>query len=189
MKPLTTFSPRLEHAIRLTIELHDGQKRKCGDVPYLSHLIHVALLVQAHGFSEDVVIAAVLHDTIEDTKYTVEDLGADFGPRICAIVLELTENKHLPWSLRKSGYLKHVRNGSPEAKAVCCADKIHNLSTIMDEYEHRGDTVWSAFSRGKELTLRFYRDAFNAISAGWDHPIVEAYRGVLERARSLIGDF
>lgn len=181
------YTAAMERAVRTAIHYHWWQRRKCGHVPYLSHLVHVALMVQKHGFPERAVIAALLHDTIEDTPYSEEKLRADFGAEICAIVLELTENKRLRWEARKAAYLDGVRRASPEARAVCCADKIHNLCTIMTEYAEHGEAVWRAFSRGREKTLRFYRDALAAIAEGWEHPIVDDYRAVLARAGAVFG--
>jgi len=177
-----TYSPLLEKAIRKAIALHETQRRKTGDVPYVSHLFHVAMIIRAHGFPEQVVCAALLHDTIEDTKYTAEELNEEFGERICSIVLDLTENKHLKWEQRKRAYLDVVRTAPPEVKAVCCADKIHNLATILIEYRGKGEDVWGAFSRGSEATMRFYREALDAIAQGWQHPIIDEYRSVLAEA-------
>jgi (p)ppGpp synthase/HD superfamily hydrolase len=182
-----TYSPILERAIRMAIALHETQNRKTGNVPYISHLIHVAMIIRAHDFSEHVVCAALLHDTLEDTKYTAEEMIEDFGERICSIVVDLTENKHLRWEQRKAAYLETVRHASPESKAVCCADKIHNLSTILAEYRANGDDVWRVFSRGKEATMGFYRNALTAITHGWEHPLADEYRRVLEEAARTLG--
>jgi (p)ppGpp synthase/HD superfamily hydrolase len=181
------YTPAMERAVRTAIHYHWWQRRKCGNVPYLSHLVHVALIVQKHGFPEHAVIAALLHDAIEDTRYTAEKMRADFGDTVSAIVLELTEDKRLRWEARKAAYLDGIRRASPEARAVCCADKIHNLCTIMTEHAEHGEAVWRAFSRGKAQTLRFYRDALGAIAEGFAHPIVDDYRAVLARADAVFG--
>jgi (p)ppGpp synthase/HD superfamily hydrolase len=185
MTQFLAFSPLVEHAIRTAIRYHDGQRRKCGDVPYISHLMYTGLLLQAYCLSEEIVIAAILHDIIEDTKYTVEELKDEFGEKICSIVLEVTENKHLAWEPRKAAYLEGIRHGSAGAKAVCCADKIHNLTTVMSEYRLQGDRVWSLFNRGREVTMDFYARALDSISHEWEHPLVDAYRAVLREAQEL----
>jgi len=187
MQALSTYSPKLERAIRTTIRLHEGHARKTDKtLPYITHLFHVAFLVQAHGFDEDTVIAALLHDTLEDTEYTPEELSADFGEHICDIVQQVTEKKFFRWEDRKANYLESIQRGSVEAKAVCCADKLHNLSTIIAEYRERGDALWKVFSRGKETTLLFYEHALDAISQDWDHAIVDEYRTVLQTARAAL---
>ena len=176
----------MELALRTAFRLHQGQTRKTDpDLPYLTHLVHVAFIVQRFGFAEEIVIAALLHDTVEDTPYTPEELLQDFGEQVCGIVLEVTENRSLRYADRKHGYLESVRHGSIGAKAVCCADKMHNLSTILDAWEQHGDVVWNEFSRGPVQTLQFYNDALAAIKSGWSHPIIDAYREILDQARTV----
>ena len=182
-----TYSQMLEHALRTAIARHESQQRKTGDVPYISHLFHVAIIINSHGFPEHVVCAALLHDTIEDTDYTPEELLDEFGESICSIVLDLTENKHLKWAQRKQAYLEVVRHASPHVKAVCCADKIHNLSTILSGYREKGEDIWRVFSKGRDVTLQFYRDALVAVSTGWNHAIIEEYRRIIQEADRMFG--
>lgn len=184
MNPFRHYSPALERALRTALRAHAGQARKTDPgLPYATHLVHVAFLLHAHGFSEDVVIAGLLHDIVEDTEYTPEELGAVFGESVCALVLSVTEDKRLVWEARKAAYLAGIRGGSFDTKAICCADKLHNLSSILDAHDRQGEAVWQVFSRGRDRTLQFYDDAFDSVSAGWTHPIVEAYAAVRSEAR------
>ena len=181
---MLTYSPLIERAIRTAMRLHEGDTRKTDpNLPYMTHLIHVAFILQGHGFGDDVVAAGLLHDTLEDTEYTVEDATADFGDEIAAMVLAVTEEKHWRWEQRKERYLRVIESASPEVKAICAADKIHNLSSIIDAYIESGDAIWKKFSRGRERTLAFYERALESVSAGWEHPIIDAYRLVIARAR------
>lgn len=178
------YSPRVEEALRVAFRLHAHQHRKSEPgLPYATHLAHVAMIVQQYGFPEDVVIAALLHDTIEDTSYTREKLLRDFGAKVCGIVLEVTEDKSLRWDERKARYIAHMRTASFEARAVCCADKLHNLSTLLEAMRRKGMLLWRAFSRGPERTLRFYEDVYEALRTGWDHPMLREYAAVLDEAR------
>jgi len=177
------YSAQIEHALRVAFHEHAGQRRKSDpELPYMTHLLHVAMIVQAHDFSEDIVIAALLHDTIEDTRYTTEELAADFGDTVCSYVMEVTENKALRWENRKQAYLEGIRHGSVGAKAICCADKIHNLSSLLEAEARQGEQLWTVFTRGRERTIRFYHDALTAISTGWNHPIISCYENVLASA-------
>ncbi|MCZ7557159.1 MAG: HD domain-containing protein [Bacteroidia bacterium] len=181
---MKTYSPRLEQALRTAFRLHEGQRRKSDPtLPYTTHLVHVACIVAAHDFDEDVIIAALLHDSIEDTAYTAEELAADFGDEVYRIVMEVTENKALRWEARKSAYIEGVRGASPQGKAVCCADKIHNLSSILEAERQQGEALWGVFSRGRDRTLRFYEDVLDAIAHGWSHPMLEVYRAVVHKSR------
>lgn len=184
-----TFSPLIERAVRTAMRLHDGDTRKTDpDVPYVTHLIHVGFILQGQGFREKVVAAGLLHDTLEDTEYTVEELTADFGEEIASMVTAVTEEKHWRWEERKKRYLAGIVHATPEIKAICAADKIHNLSSILATHALIGDDVWRKFARGKQRTLDFYYQALDAIATGWDHPIVEAYRAVVEEVQREMGE-
>lgn len=184
-----SYSALVERAILAALRLHGSQVRKSDPTqPYVSHLVSVTLLLAAYGFDDEVISAGLLHDTLEDTNYDAEKLEADFGLDVCEIVRAVTEDKSLQWESRKQHYLERIRSGSRQAKAVCCADKIHNLSSLIDRYERSGDEVWSVFRRGKERTLWFYFTALDAIAENWDHPIVDEYRNTVERARKVFGE-
>jgi (p)ppGpp synthase/HD superfamily hydrolase len=178
------YSLRFEQALRTAFRLHEHQRRKSDpQLPYTTHLVHVACIVASHGFGENTIIAALLHDSIEDSEYTAEELAADFGDEVCGIVMEVTENKALRWEERKSAYIEGIRRASTGGKAVCCADKMHNLSSILEAELQQGDALWAVFSRGRDKTMRFYEDVFHAIEDGWSHPIVQQYREVLDKAK------
>jgi guanosine-3',5'-bis(diphosphate) 3'-pyrophosphohydrolase len=114
---------------------HTGQKRKGKDEePYINHPIEVAnLLVAVGGVDDiDVLAAGLLHDTIEDTGTTRADIEAKFGSRTADIVVELTDDKSLPKAERKRLQVEHAPHLSPEAKLVKLADKISNITDILE---------------------------------------------------------
>lgn len=134
---------------------HGGQTRKGTEVPYLSHLLAVASLVLEAGGDEDMAIAGLLHDTIEDTAVTSEDIASRFGPRVASIVEGCTDTDEMPkppWRPRKERYLAHLR--SPETPAevlvVSRADKLHNARTMLLDHRALGDEFWSRFNAGVE---------------------------------------
>ena len=90
---MQAYSERYEAALTLAARAHRTQLRKVGDVPYIVHPVHVSAILLRHGFSEDVVIAGLLHDVIEDQDVSLERIEADFGPAIAEIVAALTERK------------------------------------------------------------------------------------------------
>ncbi len=158
------YSQRLEKAIRLMLHAHAGQLRKADpQVPYATHPFHVALMVREAGGDEDCVISALLHDVLEDTDVTAEDLEEAFGPRVAAIVREVSEDKTLSWEDRKARMVEHLRVASREACLVAAADKIHNLETLVDAHRRFGGVIWTAFRRGPEATVRFHREALEAM--------------------------
>lgn len=114
---------------------HTGQTRK-GErgEPYINHPLEVANLLASVGKIEDIdiLIAAILHDTVEDTDTTAEDLNTMFGSRVTGFVLEVTDDKSLPKAERKQKQIEHAPHLTPEAKQIKLADKISNITDITN---------------------------------------------------------
>ncbi|HEX8734678.1 MAG TPA: HD domain-containing protein [Pyrinomonadaceae bacterium] len=113
---------------------HAGQKRKGADgEPYINHPLEVANLLAKVGKVEDtdVLIAALLHDTIEDTGTTKEEITELFGEKVCGMVLEVTDDKSLPKAERKEKQVEHAPHLSPGAKLIKLGDKISNITDIL----------------------------------------------------------
>jgi guanosine-3',5'-bis(diphosphate) 3'-pyrophosphohydrolase len=120
-------------ALTVSSSAHAGQYRKgTPKIPYINHPIYVAYLLAEYGniSDEEVLAAAILHDTIEDTNITYSDLQVQFGTRIADIVQDCSDDKDLPKEERKLMQIKHASTISPQAKLVKLADKIANLSDI-----------------------------------------------------------
>ena len=121
-------------AAQFAAEKHKNQRRKDADAsPYINHPLALASVLAVEGGIEnpDVICAALLHDTIEDTKTTTEELTAIFGDKVTGIVLEVTDDKNLDKHVRKEEQVRHAPHISPEAKLVKLADKICNLRDIL----------------------------------------------------------
>ncbi len=121
-------------AVAFAADKHRTQRRKDADAsPYINHPIALANVLANEGGVTDVVVlsAAVLHDTIEDTNTTAEELTAIFGPKITATVLDVTDDKSLDKHVRKQRQIEHAPHISKEAKLVKLADKICNLRDIL----------------------------------------------------------
>ncbi len=149
---------RLLHAMDFAARKHSQQRRKDAEAtPYINHLIEVAEhLARVGGVTdEDVLVAAVLHDTIEDTKTTKAEIEDVFGSRVANIVAECTDDKSLEKAERKRLQIVNAPHKSPEAKCVKIADKTCNLASILvdpprdwsiqrqREYFHWGEQVVS----------------------------------------------
>jgi guanosine-3',5'-bis(diphosphate) 3'-pyrophosphohydrolase len=121
-------------ALSFSAEKHTKQRRKDIDkTPYINHPISLAnILAQRWVIDENVLCAAILHDTIEDTETTVDELQEHFGEKITSIVLEVTDDKSLEKSLRKQKQVEHAASISHEAKLVKLADKIANITDIIN---------------------------------------------------------
>jgi GTP diphosphokinase / guanosine-3',5'-bis(diphosphate) 3'-diphosphatase len=144
--------PNLLQAISFSAKKHRYQTRKGIDgEPYINHPIEVANILANTGKITDfnILTAAVLHDTVEDTETTAEELTELFGEKVCSIVMEVTDDKTLTKLERKLLQIEHSPHLSPEAKQVKLADKISNVSDILnnppdwDEERKREYIVWA----------------------------------------------
>jgi guanosine-3',5'-bis(diphosphate) 3'-pyrophosphohydrolase len=126
--------PLLFKALAFSAKKHTKQRRKDLDQsPYINHPIALANILSKRGIVDgNVLCAAILHDTIEDTETTEKELIEEFGKKITSIVLEVTDDKNLEKSVRKQKQIEHAATISHEAKLVKLADKIANLTDILD---------------------------------------------------------
>jgi len=187
---MTQLSDRFEQALLLATQLHAGQTRKETGVPYIAHLLAVAGLVLEHGGGEDQVIAALLHDAIEDQgdKITLDDVRRRFGDKVAAIVDGCTDAYTFPkppWRGRKEAYLAHLRHAPAEERLVSAADKLHNARAILADYRLLGEALWSRFSGGKDGTLWYYRSLVEALQAAGPTPLVEELERVVAEIERL----
>ena len=159
-----TGKNQIEEAIEVAAEAHQGQYRKGTDTPYITHPYAVGLILMEAGCTEAVIIAGILHDTVEDTDLTLEFIRERFGEDIANIVDGCSENKALRWRARKTERIEALRTASPEICTVTCADKLHNLRTIISEYDLIGDTVWDRFHGGVEDQAWYYQSILGAIA-------------------------
>ena len=118
----------LDTAIEIAARAHRDQLRKGTDVPYITHPYGVGLMLARAGYDEEVIAAGILHDTVEDTDVTLEQVREIFGARVAHIVRGGSEpDKDLPWEARKRHTMEQLATASIEVRAVTCADKLHNI--------------------------------------------------------------
>jgi GTP pyrophosphokinase len=161
LKP-PSLGTRLQKAFRYAAEKHAGQTRKQSATPYLSHLMAVTSLVLEGGGDEDVAIAALLHDVVEDCGGTprLREVRKMFGARVAKIVEGCTDSfsdPKLPWIVRKKEYLKRLKHEDSETRLVSASDKLHNVRTVIADYRQDGESIWKRFSGKREGTLWYYR--------------------------------
>lgn len=160
----STQKNRIEEAIEVAAEAHQGQYRKGTRTPYITHPYAVGLILMEAGCPEAVIIAGILHDTVEDTDLTLEFIQERFGEYVADIVDGCSENKTLRWRARKTERIEALRSASPEICTVTCADKLHNLRTIISEYDVIGDVIWERFHGEFEDQAWYYCSILDAIS-------------------------
>lgn len=153
---------QLQRAFRYAAEKHEGQTRKATAVPYLSHLMAVTSLVLEAGGDEEMAMAALLHDVVEDCggMPRLREVRKLFGPRVARIVEGCTDSFGEPkpeWIERKKGYLREVKHADSETRLVSACDKLHNVRTILTDYRRDGEEIWKRFSGRRDGTLWYYR--------------------------------
>lgn len=149
--------PRLFDAIEFAARAHHGQFRKASPLPYILHPLDVARILIECGASEEIVIAAILHDVVEDTNVTLEQVRAEFGENVARLVQGMSEpNRKDTWENRKRGTLEFLETAPQDILLIELADKLDNLREIQKDLAREGDTVWKRFNRGRDQQQWLY---------------------------------
>jgi (p)ppGpp synthase/HD superfamily hydrolase len=180
------MSPRLDAALCYAAACHGGQVRRGCDVPYFEHVVAVGWILDRAGFDEDVVIAGLLHDVVEDTHATLAEVEQRFGAVVAGLVGFCSEIKtddqgrKRPWIDRKRDHLAAVPAAPVGARAVILADKLHNLISMERDLAERRD-IWSLFHARRDQVLWYYHEAIRACGTG--DPRLE---GLAARCREVL---
>ena len=141
----------LDRAILFAVKAHAGTERRGKGYPYIIHLMEAMVIVATMSPDQELLAAAVLHDTIEDTNVTIDDIRAEFGDRIATLVADETEERpegvsnEASWHDRKQATIERLSKASREAKIVALGDKLSNIRAISHDYAELGDALWSRF--------------------------------------------
>ncbi len=148
----------VEKALIKAIELHKSQVRKGdGKIPYVVHPLEVGIIVARYTESPELVAAAVLHDTVEDCNYSLEELEKEFGSEVKNYVSSLTENASITdWADRKIEHLKRLRLNQ-EAYFIKSADALANMRSLFSSLKAEGSVVWSRFNATKDQKMKYFR--------------------------------
>jgi (p)ppGpp synthase/HD superfamily hydrolase len=183
----------LERALRRAAVWHRDQVRKGADIPYVSHLAGVAILLARFGFDEEVIAAGLLHDATEDTAATLDEIRDEFGPRVAEVVAACSEVKldahgrKRPWIDRKTDHLEALAAAPASARAVILADKLHNLLSIRADLAD-GLPIWSRFNADRDRVLWYYRRSIEVADRGDDlrlKPLADAVRAALAAVEAV----
>jgi len=158
-------------AIEFSTKAHTGLYRKGTKIPYITHPLNVAQILIEYECSESVVTAGILHDTLEDTQATVDDIRDAFGYEVADLVNAVSEpNKSDTWENRKAHTIKHLKTASPEVLMISLADKMDNIKKIREDYEKIGNKVWERFNRPKEKQKWYYETLADVFSMRLNDP-------------------
>lgn len=189
------LSPKIQKAINFVAEKHFNQKRKGIELPYVVHPYSVAIILSNYTDDEDIIVAGLMHDILEDVKgYSEEDMKQEFGERISKIVKEVSEDKDPnvseddkdTWVERKDKYLANLENDSQEALLVCAADKIHNLHSMIDSYAILRDKLWDSFNASKEQKIEYYGKILEVLKLRLKSDIVKELQNVYLEAKDVL---
>ncbi len=174
----------VDYAIYFATKAHTGQRRISEkDVDMIFHPFTVGMMLQMAGANINCVVAGILHDVVEDTKYSLKNVEIEFGKDIAKIVEEVSEDKSLPWKERKIKAIDKIKIASREGKLVECADKINNLETLYNLYKEQGESVWKNFNKPKEEQKWYYTNMYKAVlmNTNEEEILFERYKKILEK--------
>ncbi|WP_419954308.1 HD domain-containing protein [Neobacillus niacini] len=172
----------VEKALQIASKSHEGQYRKKTDIPYIIHPVAVGMMLLKSGYHEEIVAAGILHDTVEDTPLTLDEIKRDFGSNIAKIVEGSSEpDKSLPWKARKEHTIEFLKTASEDIRAVVCADKLHNIRSIIRDYEQVGEAVWIRFNAGKEQQRWYYTNVVDSLGVQSDFDLLTELRDEVDR--------
>lgn len=168
-KPLDT--ELLDRAIVFAVRAHAGIERRGKGFPYIVHPMEAVEIVATITPDQELLAAAVLHDTVEDTDVTIEQIRAEFGDRVAALVASESEDKGCgvskeeSWHARKQAAIDRLASASLDSKIVALGDKLSNMRAIARDYAVQGDKLWNLFNTKDPKEHEWhYRELANALS-------------------------
>jgi len=186
------YTHKIEQAIKAAALLHGDQLRK-GSVPlpYVTHLVAVMMILRDYTNEEDILVAALLHDTLEDTDYTEKELEEDFGKKVMKLVKTVSEPERngehkLNWLQSRKQYATQLKNGPVEAVMIAAADKIHNFRSVIDEYYEDHDRFLVDFGPRTEDRIDAYQTISNAINNRLKDGIVHEFNHTFAEYKKFI---
>jgi (p)ppGpp synthase/HD superfamily hydrolase len=193
----TVLTDKFDRALLYATQVHGGQVRKETSIPYVAHLLAVAATVLEYGGDEDLAIAALLHDSVEDQGGTarLEDVRNRFGEGVAHIVERCSDSlvdtskggRKADWRERKEAYFAHLLKADEEILRVSLADKVHNARAILRDLRKPdiGEKVWARFSVPKEKTLWYYRSLTDTFCERLPSQLANELREIVEVLESM----
>lgn len=186
------LTERFDQAFVWAHSMHRGHLRKATGIPYVTHLMAVAALAVEDAATdpalapmvEDIAIAALLHDVVEDTQASLEQVAARFGDRVAAIVdgcSDTDQSPKPPWRERKVAYLAHLEVASDQTLCVSLADKRHNVSALVTDLRSFGRVVFERFNAGPDQQIWYYESLLDVFGRRRPGVPTEEFRRQVEQ--------
>ena len=177
-----------DKAVKLAVEAHSGTERRCKGYPYIIHPMEAAAIVATMTNDQEMLAAAILHDVVEDTDVTLEQIRDEFGDRVATLVQHETapDDENLTWREKKSIQVERLAAAPIDSKIVALGDKLSNMQGIALDYRQVGDAVWSRFHapNGKPDVEWYYRSLAKALS---ELSELAAYQGFVKLLGETFG--
>lgn len=171
-------------AVKFAVEAHHGTERRGKGYPYIIHPMEAASIVATITNDPEMLAAAILHDTVEDTDATLEQIRERFGERVASLVQHETAplDDHLSWREKKAIQVRQLSEAPYDSKVVAMGDKLSNMRGIALDYRLKGDEVWKLFHapNGKRDVAWYYRSLAEALSALSDTVPYQEYVALME---------
>ena len=175
-------------SIIFATEAHGKQLRKGTQLPYIIHPLEVAQILSYIHSPQEVIVAGILHDTLEDTLVTYQELVDHFGKNIASLVFECSNKCDGPWRTRKQYTITKLETTQNQKVAlILCADKISNLRSITYDVSTTGPDVWKRFSAPKEDVLWYYEQLGKVIARRHDLPpdFIQEYTALYQKLQNI----
>ena len=165
---------KIVKAITFAFKEHSDQRRKGTNIPYIVHPIDVASILMKNSAPENVLIAGLLHDVVEDTDSSIQQIEEIFGTEVANLVQQSSEpsellsggkSKRVTWRARKSHTISRIKELGYEAKLLSCADKLANIRDMVNEQKIVGEAFWGKFNASKEEQSWYYNALLEAYSS------------------------
>ena len=172
----------IKDAIIFATKAHDGQVRKATKIPFIVHPLEVFGIVSRMTNEEEVLAAAVLHDTVEDCEcVSIQEIQNTFGEKVAYYVGEESEDKSKTWTERKQATIDHLPHACYQVKMIALADKLSNIRAIKRDYEELGEALWQRFNmKNKERIGWYYQSIAKSLSELSDKKEYIEYVSIVE---------
>lgn len=176
----------LNNAIGFAVKAHQGQMRKGTDMPYIKHPIHVAFLLTQLGAEDEVVITGILHDVLEDTPVTPEEICAVFGERVLTLINSASEpDKSLSWRERKEHTIHYLKTAPRDVQLISLCDKYSNLSDMAKDLQKESHGLWQRFNAGADDQRWYYESLVESLVEVRD---IELYRKFADLVNTVFNE-
>ena len=146
----------IKEAVAFAVEAHKGGVRKGTEIPYIVHPLETAAIVGTMTEDEELIAAALLHDTLEDTEATEEEIRERFGNRVAELVKKETDDKRESWVVRRKKKLSQTEQAERELKILLLGDKLSNIRAMARDYLALGDQLWERFNEKRREAQGWY---------------------------------